>query len=192
MELRVRKSFTIVEDKMIESGEDASTPLRKVAGVLVVENPYVGRYVEDLQPLINASEEMGHRIAKLIVEALGPYEAQSYGKAGLVGMSGEQEHANAMLTTVFANPLRDMVGGGKSCIPSFTKRAAPGTTIDIPLACKDALYVRSHYDGMTLTLPDTPGPDEIALIFCVANRGRINARVGGLKYDDMVGEDGLV
>jgi hypothetical protein len=87
--------------------------------------------------------------------------------------------------------MRDAVGGGKAWISSFTKRGGPGTTIDIPLAHKDALYVRSHYDGITIMLPDAPMPDEIAVILCVANRGRIGARVGGLKADAIKGQDGL-
>src|SRR4029079_14444172 len=86
---------------------------------------------------------------------------------------------------------RDAVGGGKAWISSFTKRAATGTPIDVPLASKDALYIRSHYDGMTVMLPDAPWPDEVAVIFCVANRGRIGARVGGLKHEDIKGEGGL-
>ena len=94
-------------------------------------------------------------------------------------MNGEQEHGVAMLTTVFGNVMRDAAGGGKAWISSFTKRAAPGATIDIPLAHKDALYVRSHYDGITITLPDAPLPDEIAIICAYANRGRPNHRVGG-------------
>jgi len=60
-----------------------------------------------------------------------------------------------------------------------------------PYTAQDALYVRSHYDGMSVNLPDAPMPDEIAVIFCVANRGRINARVGGLKLSDAKGQDGL-
>jgi hypothetical protein len=59
------------------------------------------------------------------------------------------------------------------------------------LAHKDALYVRSHYDTMTITLHDAPMPDEIAIICCYSNRGRIHARVGGLAADQIRGEDGL-
>ena len=142
--------------------------------------------------MIAASEELGREMGKQLIGALGPYEVQSYGKAGIAGLAGEQEHANALLTTTFANPLREVVGGGKAWISSFTKRAPPGVPIDIPLAGKDALYVRSHYDGMTVAAAGRPMPDEIAVIFCVANRGRIGARVGGLKFEDMKGEDGLV
>src|SRR5262245_27983427 len=111
---------------------------------------------------------------------------QSYGKGGLVGLAGEQEHANALLTTAFADPFRKAIGSGDAWISSFTKVGAPGTSIDIPMNHKDDVYVRSHYDGMTIALADTPMPDEIALIFCIANRGRLNARVGGLTHDEVV------
>ena len=191
MKLKIRKWFSFVEHQVDPGGGNAA-PLRKVAVAAVVENPYAARHVEDLQPMISASEDLGREMGKVLIETFGPYDIQSYGKAGIVGLAGEQEHANALLTTTFANPLREAVGGGKAWISSFTKRGPPGVAIDVPLACKDALYVRSHYDGMTVVLPDSPLPDEIAIIFCVANRGRIGARVGGLKFEDMKGEDGLL
>jgi len=191
VELKVRMIYTFIEHKMEEAGLEAEIPLRKVAVAAVLKNPYAGKYVKDLQPLVDASRALGAELSKAAVQALAPYKAQSYGKAGIVGVAGEQEHANALLTTTFANPLRDAVGGGKAWISSFTKRAAPGATIDIPLASKDALYVRSHYDGMTITLHDAPQPDEVAIILCLANRGRLNARVGGLKFEDVKGQDGL-
>lgn len=192
MKLRTRKWYSFIEheEEGAARGKQA-VPLRKVAVAAIVENPCAGRYVEDLRPMIDASEELGRDMGKLLLGLLGPYEVQSYGKAGIAGLAGEQEHANALLTTKFADPLRVAVGGGNAWISSFSKRAAPGVPIDIPLACKDALYVRSHYDGMTVLLPDAPLPNEIAVIFCVANRGRINARVGGLKFEDKKGQDGL-
>ncbi len=188
MKLKTRRWYSICEEV---PDPHSKLPLRKVAAIAIVENPCAGRFVDDLKPMIDASEELGRELAKFAVAALAPYSTQSYGKAAVVGLAGEQEHANALLTTTFANPLRQAVGGGKAWISSFTKRGGPGTAIDVPLACKDALYVRSHYDGMTVTLADAPLPDEIAVIICLANRGRINARVGGLKYEDMKGEDGL-
>lgn len=122
---------------------------------------------------------------------LAPYEPVSYGKAAVVGLAGEQEHGNAMLTTVYGDVMREAAGGGKAWISSFTKRAAPGATIDIPLAHKDALYVRSHYDSISITLPDALGPDEIAVICAYATRGRPNHRVGGLAADEIKGTNGL-
>jgi hypothetical protein len=190
--MEVRKIVTFTEDIFAEAGQLADPYLRKVGVVAVVKNPFAGRYVEDLSPLTEASLQLGRQITDRAVSAMGGLAIHSYGKAGLVGLSGEQEHAVAMLTTVYGNILREAVGGGKAWISSMTKRVAPGETIDIPLAHKDALYVRSHYDGMTLTLHDAPLPDEIAIIAVFANRGRINHRVGGLAAQEIRGEDGLV
>src|SRR3546814_13653582 len=64
------------------------------------------------------------------------------------------------------------------------------STIDVPLAHKDALYVRSHYDGMAITLHDAPHDDEIAVICCYANRGRLNGRLSGLGKDEIDMRDG--
>ena len=192
MRLKISRTYTFVENRSIEAGKAASIPLRKVAAVVVVENPYAGRYAKDLNPLIKASAAIGRELAAMAAAALAPYQAQSLGKGAIVGISGEQEHANALLTSEFAEPLRVALGGGKAWISSMTKVAAAGTIIDIPMNCKEALYVRSHYDGMTLMFPDAPMPDEIAVILCLANRGRLNARVGGLSYDKLKGENGLV
>lgn len=191
VQIRIRSFHTSTEHKIIEAGRASETPLRKVAAIAVIENPYAGRYVDDLKPLIEASADLGRELAALAVRAMEPYSGESYGKAAIVGIAGEQEHGNAVLTTAFADPLRKALGGGAAWISSFTKRAAPGTPIDVPLAYKDALYVRSHYDGMTIMLPDSPQPDEIAVIVCLANRGRLNARVGGLARENAKGLDGL-
>jgi len=190
--MEVRKIVTFTEDIFAEAGRPATPHLRKVSVVAVVKNPFAGRYVEDLSPLTEASLELGRRITSIAVAAMGGLAVESYGKAGLVGLAGEQEHAVAMLTTVYGNVMREAVGGGKGWISSMTKRVAPGETVDIPLAHKDALYVRSHYDGVTLTLHDAPLPDEIAIIAAFANRGRINHRVGGLAAHEIKGVDGLV
>ena len=189
MELTVKRWLTFTEE---QSDPDGGTPLRKVAIIAVLVNPCAGRYVADLEPLIRASAALGERVAEKAVEAMRPYEARGYGKGGIVGLNGEQEHANALLTTTFATPLRARLGGGKAWISSMTKRAAPGAVIDIPVNHKDALYVRSFYDGVTLTLHDAPGPDEVAVIVALTNRGRLRARVGGLRPEEIKGADGLV
>jgi hypothetical protein len=190
--LEIRRLLSFIDHKDVEAGQRHSQPLRRVAAVAIVANPYAGRYVDDLSGAIEASVDVGSVLAKLAIEAMGSYPVESYGKGGVVGLGGELEHCNAMLTTTFAAPLRDAVGGALSWVPSFTKLAAPGTAIDIPLAHKDALYVRSHYDGVSITLPsDAPAADEVALIVCLANRGRLNARVGGLASDDIAAFDGL-
>ncbi|WP_458098250.1 amino acid synthesis family protein [Roseomonas sp. WA12] len=192
MKLDVRRWFTLVDERAVEAGQRTEQPLRKVAAVVILGNPYAGRYVDDLSEGVEASKEVGAFIAKLAVEAMGPHKAESYGKGGVVGLGGELEHANALLTSTFAEPVRAALGGGLSWVPSFTKVGAPGVRIDVPLAHKDALYVRSHYDGMTISMPDeSPAADELALIIVLANRGRLNARVGGLQASQISKRDGL-
>lgn len=184
MDIKVRRTYAIAEERHEEAGRGATRPLRRVAAIAVVENPYAGRYVEDLKPMIDASVPLGRTMADLALAAFGQYEIQSYGKGGIVGVAGEQEHANALLTSVFANPIRDAIGGGDAWISSFTKKGGPGTLIDIPMNHKDDIWVRSHYDGMSVVLPDAPMPDEIAMIFCIASGGRLNARVGGRTHEE--------
>lgn len=190
--LQVRKWVTVVEEIHLEVGRrDNGSPLKKVAVCAVVANPYAGRYVEDLSQLITASEPLAEELCRRAADALGE-PVESYGKGGMVGTNGDQEHINALLTTVFGDVLRRYAGGGKAWVPSMTKRSAAGDEIDIPFAFKDALYVRSHYDGITVRVPDAPGPDEIVVIGAYANRGRLNARLGGIAKSQVKGEDGLV
>ncbi|MGE7472055.1 amino acid synthesis family protein [Bosea sp. NPDC003192] len=186
MDMPIKRVLTIVDDRTADQGSDAGRAQRKVAVVAIVNNPYIGRYVEDLSPLVEISASIGAQMADAAIHALGPYEAQGYGKGGIVGLAGEQEHANALLTTTFATPFRDRIGGASAWISSMTKVAAPGTPIDIPMNAKTDVYVRSHYDGMSLFLPDAPLPNEIALIFCLSSGPRLNARVGGLRYEESV------
>lgn len=188
MQLPVKRWLTFVDETNAPAGEP---PMRKVAVVAIFDNPCAGKYVEDLTPLVEASASLGAQMTERAVQAMLPYKAAGMGKGGIAGLAGEQEHVNALLTGVFAEPLRKATGNGKAWISSMTKRGAPGGSIDIPFNHKDALYVRSFYDGMTLTLDDAPAANEIALILCFANRGRINARVGGLKPEDVKGLDGL-
>lgn len=188
----IRKIITLVDEARQEAGRSAATPLRKVAAAAIIGNPFAGRYQDDLSSLVEASAALGKEISEIALNAMGPYPVESYGKAAIVGLAGEQEHGVALLTTVFGNVMRATAGGGVAWISSFTKRAAAGATVDVPLAHKDALYVRSHYDGISITLPDAPLLDEIAIICAYANRGRLNHRVGGLASHEIKGLDGLV
>lgn len=189
--MKIKRVLTFFEEVRSESGRDLDRPLRKAAAVAIIDNPFAGRFEQDLASLVKASEALGREICPLAVGLLGAQQPESYGKAAVIGLNGEQEHGVALLTTVFGNVMREAAGGGKAWISSLTKRAAPGATIDIPLAHKDALYVRSHYDGMTITLHDCPGADEIAVIAVYASRGRPHHRVGGLAANEIKGLDGL-
>jgi len=193
MEYRIRSWLAFHEEILRnESGRAADgMPLRRFALACVLLNPYAGRFSEDLALLVQDSAQLGQEFGRRLTALVGQSCIESYGKACVVGTEGEYEHGNALLTTAFADPVREAVGGGKAWIPSTGKRGGPGTTIDVPLAHKDALYVRSHYDTMTLTLSDAPAPSEVAVIFAVATRGRLHARLGGLKAGEIQGQDGL-
>jgi len=175
-----------------ETGRAADgEPVRKFAVACVLQNPYAGRFSEDLSLLVGESAELGREFGRRLTALSHPHQIASYGKACVVGVEGEYEHGNALLTTAFADPVRDAVGGAKAWIASSGKRGGPGTSIDIPLAHKDALYVRSHYDTMSVTLHDAPAPREIVVLFAAATRGRLHARLGGLDAADIKGQDGL-
>lgn len=190
--MKTRKIVTAVEDIFSEAGQEADPPLRKVAVIAVVDNPFAGKlYQEDLSSLTEASEALGRQITTMAADVMKPYAIESYGKASVVGTAGEQQHGSAMVTTIYGNVMREAAGGGAAWISSTSKRMEAGGIIDVPLAHKDALYVRSHYDTMTIMLPDAPLRNEIAIICCFANRGQVNARVGGLEAGDIKGEDGL-
>jgi hypothetical protein len=190
--MEVRKIVTVVEDTFADGEQKASKPIRKVACLAVIKNPYAGMFQEDLAALIDYSEEIGKVISERAVEALGQdRKPESYGKAAIVGEKGELEHAAALLHPKLGTPLRNAVGGGKAIIPSVKKIGRMGDSIDIPLHFKDAAFVRSHFDGMTVAVNDAPKTNEIVLAVAVTDGGRPRARVGGLKKEEVKGEDGL-
>jgi Amino acid synthesis len=188
----IRKLLVHLEETRREGGRgDEGGPLRKVAALAVIRNPYAGRaWSASLEELIEPSGALATELAEAATGALG-VPVESYGKAAMVGLGGEQEHANACLTSVFGDAFREAVGGGKAWLPSVTKRAAAGSTIDIPVCYRDAIWVRSHYDAVTVSVPDAPLHDEILVGLAVTSRGRINARLGGLRKEAVKGEDGL-
>ncbi|MGQ9508975.1 MAG: amino acid synthesis family protein [Thermodesulfobacteriota bacterium] len=191
--MEVRKYVTIVEETMMEGGRKVDPPTRKAAAIAVIKNPFAGKYVEDLNPLIDIGEELGGILGKRAVEALKmpPKNTESYGKAAIVGVDGEIEHAAAILHPKLGGPLREAVGGGKAIIPSAKKRGGPGTEIDVPLHYKDAAFVRSHFDAMTVRVPDAPRSDEILVAIVVTDSGRPHPRIGGLKKEEAKKENGL-
>jgi amino acid synthesis protein len=188
--VNIRKLLTITEEILTDGGRAAKRAVRKVAAVAVLENPFAGRFVDDLSPLIDAGEELGALLAKRATEALGA-PAESYGKAAIVGEAGEYEHAAALLHPKLGAPLRAAVGGGKAIIPSAKKLGGPGTAIDVPLHFKDAAFVRTHYDAMEIRVADAPHANEIVLAIVVTDGGRPHPRIGGLTKDEATKEDGL-
>lgn len=193
MTAEIRKLVTLVEETRSEMGRAVDPPARRAAAVAVIANPFAGRYVEDLDPLVAIGEELGLILAEAAVAALGipGPQVQGYGKAAAVGENGELEHAAAILHPKLGAPVRRVLGGGAALIPSSKKRGGPGVALDIPLGHKDAAFVRSHFDGMEVRVTDAPRADEIMVAVAVTSAGRPLPRVGGLAAADVKGEDGL-
>ena len=193
MKAKIRKTQVIVETTLTDIGRKVDPPVRKAAALAVIENPFANKFKEDLTDLMDIGEELGSLLGKMCVEALGiaPQEAESYGKAAIVGENGEWEHAAAILHPKLGVPLRKEVDKGAALVPSVKKLGGQGARIDVPLGHKDAAYVRSHFDGMEVGLADAPRADEILVAISVTDSGRPFPRVGGLSTGEIVGKDGL-
>lgn len=191
--VKIRKIVTFVDEIHSEMGQVINPPTRRAAAVAVIENPYAGEYSEDLEALMVMGEELGALLGEKCVSALGiePCEAQSYGKAAMVGENGELEHAAAILHPRLGKPLRAAVEKGAALVASSKKMGSLGQVLDVPLGHKEAAYVRSHFDGMEVRINDAPKANEIMVAVAVTDSGRPLPRVGGLMHEDAQGEDGL-
>lgn len=193
MPAKIRKIIVQVDEISMEMGRPVSPPTRKALAMAVIENPFAGRYAENLDELVTIGEELGALLGQRCVEALGiaPGQAQSYGKAAIVGEAGELEHAAAILHPKLGAPLRLAVEKGAALVPSSKKRGGLGTAIDVPLGHKDAAFVRSHFDAMEARVADAPRANEIVVAVVVTDSGRPLPRVGGLQAHEIQGKDGL-
>ncbi len=189
MAVEVRKWVTFTEEIHSEGGRDLEKPLRRVAVVAVLKNPYAGVYSEDISQLVDAGETLGDELMRRCKAALDD-TVEAYGKGGIVGEHGELEHVAAVLHPKFGAPVRSLVDG-VSILPSVKKRGGIGAHLDIPVHHVKAMLVRSHFDAMEICVPDAPMADELLVALAVTNGGRPHARVGGLKAEDAVGTDGL-
>lgn len=190
---KIRKIAVWVEETHREMGREISPPTRKAVAVAVIANPFAGTYVEDLTLLMDIGAELGGLLGARCVATLGiePGQAQSYGKAAMVGEAGELEHAAAILHPKLGAPLRVAVEKGAALVPSLKKMGSAGQVLDIPLGHKDAAYVRSHFDGVEVRLNDAPRANEIMVAVAVTDSGRPLARIGGLTHNQAEGKDGL-
>jgi hypothetical protein len=191
--MEIRKIVTILEETHREMGQAITPPTRKAAALAVIKNPFADRFEEDLEPLITMGEKLGGLLAIRCIALLGirSDQAHSCGKGAIVGTGGELEHAGAILHPKLGTPFREALGGGKAIIPSSKKMGIPGTLIDIPVHYKDAAFVRTHFDAMTVGVYDAPRHDEIVVALVVTDSGRPLPRIRGLTVDQAKKEDGL-
>ena len=178
--MQIRKLVTVVEETRRELGREVEPPARQAAAIAVIANPYAGVFDEALEALQQAGAELGALLVQRAIDALGISGEQvaSYGKAAIVGVAGEREHAAAVMHPRMGKPVREIVGPARSIMPSTKKLGGPGTVIDCPLHHKDEMWTFSHFDAMQVSVTDAPRADEIVVVVAVADSGRPFHRVG--------------
>jgi Amino acid synthesis len=193
MSANIRKIVVQVDETLNEMGEAVSPPTRRAVAAAVIDNPHAGQFVKDLAALTEIGVELGDLLTKrcLAALAIGPEQAESFGKAAIVGEGGELEHAAAILHPKMGTPVRAALIKGPALIPSAKKMGGMGTPIDVPLGHKDAAYVRSHFDAVEIRVHDAPRRAEIVVAIAVTDSGRPHPRIGGLQKHEIKGEDGL-
>jgi hypothetical protein len=166
----IRKIAYLREESFAEAGRTAPRPIIRAVALILIGNPFAGRYVEDLSPLVKFGPALSARVAPELVKLLGG-PAVSYA-------AGELEHGAAILHPALGRPLREAIGGGAAIIPSSAKMGGPGSALDLPLGHKDDVWSRGHFDAITVSLGDGPRPDEILVVIGLADGGRLLHRIG--------------
>jgi len=191
-EIVIRKRLTVIEEIFHEGGVPAKQPLRRGAVLCVIRNPFAGRYVEDIAGFMDDLTPLGVAMAGSLLKSLGGDASaiQGYGKGAIIGSAGELEHG-ALWHVPGGYAMREILGEAKAIVPSAKKVGGPGARLDVPVTHINASYVRSHFDAMEVGIPDAPRADELLLALVMTTGSRIHARVGGLKANEIKGEDGL-
>lgn len=190
-EFTLRKTMLFIEDIHHDGGPAPEVPRRRAAIVALVRNPFAGGYTEDLQSAMDDLKPLGLMMTDRLIEAMGGAEGiDGYGKAGLAGEGGELEHT-ALWHVPGGYAMRARLGEARAIVPSSMKIGGVGTRIDVPLGHINAAYVRSHFDGMEVGVPDGPRAGELLFALAMTRGPRIHARMGGLEAHQVKGEDGL-
>lgn len=187
----LRKYISSVEEIFHEGGPVAKVPVKRAAILAIIENPYAGKYVEDIQGFIEDLKPLGLNMSKQLVDMLGgPDQIEGYGKGALIGEGGELEHG-ALWHAPGGYAMRELLADSNAIVPSSKKVTGVGGRLDVPITHVNASYVRSHFDSMEVGSNDAPRANEMALALVMTTGPRIHSRSGGLEAADIKGEDGL-
>ncbi len=188
----VRKTVIVVDEIYHEGGPVASEPLRRASALAVIENPFAGRFVEEITGFIDDLKPLGLQMAADLIAALGGDASvvEGYGKGAIIGEGGELEHA-ALWHAPGGYSMRELVPASKAIVPSTKKVGGPGCRLDVPVTHSNASYVRSHFDAIEVGINDAPKADEMVVALVMTTGPRIHHRAGGLQASEIVGEDGL-
>jgi hypothetical protein len=183
----IRKTLLHIENTLIEGGKAAATPLKLIAAMAVIKNPWAGQgFVEDLSPAIrDCAPGLGQILTDMILDAAGSGErVEGYGKSAIVGLDGEVEHASALIHTLhFGNIFREAVGA-KSYLSFCNTRGPANAPLMIPLMDKNDGGRRSHYLTIQTSIADAPAADEIVIALGASIGGRPHHRIGD-RYQDL-------
>lgn len=185
MTTEIRRTLLNVQTTHEEGGKRVDNPTRLIAALAIIKNPWFGRgYVENLRPEIRETGPVvGKLLTDMILDVTGD-AIEGYGKASVVGMGGELEHAQALTHTLwFGNQYREAVGA-KTYLVFANTRGAAGTSLVIPLMDKHDGGRRSHYQTIHLSVPDAPAEDEIIVALGASVGGHPNHRIGD-RYEDL-------
>ena len=190
-EFPIHKMQLILEEVRHDGGPTPETPRRLGAILACVKNPFAGRYHAEIQTAMDDLKPLGTEMSERLIAALGGKDViDGYGKGAIVGEAGELEHG-ALWHVPGGYAMRGLLGDSNAIVPSCMKRGGIGARLDIPLGHINAAYVRSHFDGIEVGLPDGPKADEIVFGLAMSCGGRVHSRLGGLEAWDVKGEDGL-
>ncbi|WP_299783732.1 amino acid synthesis family protein [uncultured Roseobacter sp.] len=186
MQPDIRKIVTYQEDVLVEGFKPAAEPWVMCAAAAVVKNPWAGRFVEDLSPVIQAfGPPLGALLTERVTAMTGSGERiEAFGKAAVVGLDGEIEHASGLIHTLrFGNHFRQAVGA-KSYLAFTNTRGGANAPIQIPLMDKNDAGRRSHYLTVHFAISDAPRADELVIALGAATSGRPHHRIGD-RYQDL-------
>lgn len=181
----IRRIYTLVEEIRRDAGTPVEPAITRVAAIAVVENPLAGKPGADVAPLVEYGTELGRILAERCTAVIPGERIHSYGKSAIIGLHGEIEHAAALIHPTYGKSVRAVIGGGAAAIPSSKKIGMPGTPVDVPLGYRDNGSVASHFDTMSIWVPDAPKPHEFVVVLVCTDGGRPHPRTPGLKLEDV-------
>jgi hypothetical protein len=187
----IRKLLTLTEEIRHDGGPPPATPRLRGAAIAVVANPYAGRFEPELQSGMEDLKPLGLEMTDRLIDAMGGRDRiDAYGKGAIVGADGEIEHG-ALWHVPGGYAMRERLGESRAIVPSAMKVGGLGASLDVPLGHINAAYVRSHFDALTVMVPDAPRAGEIVFVLVMSKGGRVHSRMGGLEVGQVKGEDGL-
>ncbi len=185
----LRKVVVYREEIVTEAGAAPGRPALQATAAAVIANPWAGTppSTDLAREVVRIAPGLAKLLTDRLIEALGGVEAiEAFGKAAIVGTAGEIEHGGALIhTPYFGNLMREWLGG-ESIICFADTRADAGEPLVVPMWHKTAAATRSHYQTVSVRVPDAPRADEIVVVAAASTGPRPHPRIGDRTTDPVV------